>query len=104
MLTKEQKLARIFKALGDENRIAILQKLQYGETCACWLLKELNISQPTLSHHMRILADADMVNCRRNGKWVHYSISEEGGRQAIELLSDLLLTRSDAEEELCCDE
>ena len=68
VLTREQQMARVFKALGDENRITILQKLQYGETCACKLLEEMDISQPTLSHHMRVLADAGIVDSRRSGK------------------------------------
>ena len=104
MLTKEQQIARVFKAIGDENRVLILQKLQQGETCACWLLKELNISQPKLSHHMRILVDAGIVDCRRSGKWMHYAISEEGSRQVTALLSELLFTRKDAEGTRCCNE
>ena len=50
-----QKAAAIFKALGDENRIHILQLLQSGEKCACRLLEELPVSQPTLSHQIKIM-------------------------------------------------
>lgn len=103
MLNKKQETARISKALADENRIAILQQLQSGETCVCWLLKELNISQPTLSHHMRILVDAELVTCRRTGRWVHYSINEEGSRRAISILSELLSTRREEQGARCCD-
>lgn len=66
------------KALSDENRLAIMLSLQHGEKCACILLEELNISQPTLSHHMKILCDSNLVNARRSGKWTYYSISREG--------------------------
>lgn len=86
----ERKTALIFKALGDENRIRILKLLRSGERCACKLLEELNISQPTLSHHMKILCDAGIVNGRKEGKWMHYSISAEGSRDIQLLLQELL--------------
>lgn len=66
------------KALADENRLAIMLALQHGEKCGCVLLEELNITQPTLSHHMKILCDSELVKGRREGKWTHYSISPEG--------------------------
>ena len=49
---------RKIKALADENRLAIMLALQHGEKCGCVLLEELNITQPTLSHHMKILWDS----------------------------------------------
>ena len=45
-----------------------------GEVCACDLLEELSITQPTLSHHMRVLQGAGLVACRRQGKWCRYSL------------------------------
>ena len=69
---------RKIKALTDENRLAIMLALQHGEKCGCVLLEELNITQPTLSHHMRILCDSDLVVGRKDGKWMYYSISPEG--------------------------
>ena len=85
-----QMTARIFKALGDENRIKILTLLHTGERCACRLQEALNISQPTLSHHMRILLDAGLVSGRKEGKWIHYSLSESGAQQAKALLCSVL--------------
>lgn len=79
--------ARIFKALGDENRLAILELLSEGEKCGCILLEALNIQQPTLSHHMRILYEAGIVDRSRQGKWIHYSISSQGSRKLQELVS-----------------
>lgn len=70
--------AAIFKALGDENRIQILKMLLSGEKCACRLLDKLNISQPTLSHHMKILCDSEIVKGRKVGKWTYYSLNCEG--------------------------
>ena len=74
----EQEVAGVFKALSDENRLRILKLLHSGEKCACHMLEELDISQPTLSHHMKILCDARIVNSRKEGKWVHYSLNCEG--------------------------
>ncbi len=84
-----KKTAVIFKAFCDENRIKILQLLQSGEKCACMLLEEMNITQPTLSHHMKILCDSGIVVGRKEGKWMHYSISEAGIESAQEYLSSL---------------
>lgn len=87
----------VFKAFCDENRIRILQMLSSGEKCACVLLDDLNISQPTLSHHMKTLCDSGVVVGRREGKWTHYSISPEGAKHAIENLQ-MLITVNDTNE------
>ena len=87
----ERKTACIFKALGDENRIRILRLLSGGEKCACMLLDELNISQPTLSHHMKVLCDAGIVEATKDGKWMHYSICHEGILELRTLVHELLL-------------
>lgn len=67
----------ILKALSDKNRQKIIKELKPGEKCACVLLKDLNISQSTLSHHMKILKNAKLVNVRKKGKWCHYSINND---------------------------
>ena len=84
-----QQTARIFKALSDENRIRILQLLGTGEKCACILLEDLNVTQPTLSHHMKILCDCGVVSGRKEGKWMHYSLSCEGIGAARAFLASL---------------
>lgn len=86
--TKET--AEIFKAFCDENRVRILTLLKDGEKCACKLLEEIDVTQPTLSHHMKILCDSGVISCRKEGKWTHYSISKEGSALAIERLKQLL--------------
>ena len=92
MEINEKKVATIFKAFSHENRIHILEQLLTGEKCACVLLDSLHITQPTLSHHMKILCDADIVISRKEGKWTHYSISKNGGEYAIECLKALTNT------------
>ena len=85
----EKKTAIIFKAFCDENRIRILKLLCTGEKCGCRLLEELNVTQPTLSHHMKILCDSGVVVGRKEGKWTHYSISTEGAEYATKCLKAL---------------
>lgn len=70
--------AAVFKAFCDENRIRIIEMLKDGEKCACRLLEELEITQPTLSHHMKIMCDAGIVAARKEGKWTHYSLNFDG--------------------------
>ncbi len=82
----DKQTADMFKALGDENRVRILKLLQGGEKCACVLLDDLHISQPTLSHHMKILCDSGVVVGRKEGKWMYYSVSREGAADAVKAL------------------
>ena len=89
MTSKNRETARVFKAFCDENRLQILELLRGGEKCACKLLEELSISQPTLSHHMKILCDSGIVVGRREGKWMHYRISSEGVQIARNYLNGL---------------
>ena len=67
-------VALICKALGDANRLEIVQMLSDGEKCGCKLLERFEITQPTLSHHMKILVGCGLVNDRKEGKWHHYSL------------------------------
>lgn len=99
----EKKLPIIFKAFCDENRIQILKQLLTGEKCACVLLDDLHITQPTLSHHMKTLCDSGIVSGRKEGKWMHYSISPEGVQYAMECLR--LLTNVNMTDEIksCCE-
>lgn len=67
----------IFKALGDETRLKILDILSCGEICACDIVEGLHLSQPTISHHMKALQQVGLVNSRKEGRWIHYSIDKE---------------------------
>lgn len=78
---------RVFRAFTDESRVRILEILCKGEQCACILLDDLKISQPTLSHHMKILCDSGIVKSRRVGKWNYYSINTDGCEYAGRLLN-----------------
>lgn len=90
MRLDEKRTPVVFKALCDENRVRILNYLMDGEKCACHLLDDLNIAQSTLSHHMKILTDSGLVTGRKEGKWMHYSVSQSGVETARDMLSALL--------------
>ena len=100
----EKKTAAIFKAFCDENRIRILKLLRTGEKCGCRLLEEIHVTQPTLSHHMKILCDSGVVIGRKEGKWTHYSISPEGAKYAAQCLQALTTIDTICEEKLCCED
>ena len=68
-------VSMICKALSDPNRLRIIQLLTYGEQCGCELLEQMQITQPTLSHHMKTLEDCSLVSSRKKGKWSHYSLN-----------------------------
>jgi DNA-binding transcriptional ArsR family regulator len=97
-----KRTALLFKAFCDENRVRILQLLSTGEKCACKLLEELPVSQPTLSHHMKILCDSGIVQGRKEGKWMHYSLSEEGCKYGLACFLELTKLDNTAESCDCC--
>jgi len=69
------KYVPVFKALSDETRLKIIDMLSCGEMCACDILEFFNITQPTLSYHMKILTDCEIVNVRKDGSWMKYSLN-----------------------------
>ncbi len=66
--------SKSFKALADPKRLQIIEMLSCGEMCACQLLESFDITQPTLSHDMKVLQDVGLVTSRREGKWIYYSL------------------------------
>ena len=85
-------VALICKALGDSNRLQIVQMLSEGEKCGCKLLEAFKITQPTLSHHMRILTECGLVNARKEGKWSHYSLNCETLKEYKQFIEGLSCT------------
>lgn len=69
--------AKVFKALGDPKRVQIVDMLSCGELCACDLLEHFDFTQPTLSHHMKVLINAGIIQTRKTGIWHNYSLNEE---------------------------
>ena len=70
-------LGKILKAISDPKRLKIVDMLSCGELCACRILDAFHITQPTLSHDMRVLIEANVVIDRRDGKNTYYSLNKE---------------------------
>ncbi|MCC5912132.1 MAG: winged helix-turn-helix transcriptional regulator [Clostridiaceae bacterium] len=85
----------VLKALADKNRLLILEMLSCGELCACDIIDGLNLTQPTISHHMKILQHCKLVNSRKEGKWVFYSINEERVTALQKFIRDLTSYKED---------
>lgn len=94
----------LFHALSDETRLEIVQRLRDGERCVCDLTDLMSAAQSRLSFHLKVLRDAGIVNDRRQGRWVHYSLNRQVFAELQELLGDLkpstrrLVVREDG----CC--
>lgn len=70
-------LARMFKALGDPVRLRLLSIIAShdgGEACVCDLTPAFDLAQPTISHHLKVLREAGLLECERRGTWVHYRV------------------------------
>lgn len=84
--------AKIFKALSDDNRLKIIDILSCGERCACDILEHFEFTQPTLSHHMKVLADLDLVKTRKEGLWNHYSLNMDKYDEILKFLYHIFYT------------
>ncbi|MFD6059007.1 ArsR/SmtB family transcription factor [Rhodococcus wratislaviensis] len=86
-------LARMFKALGDPVRLRLLSLIAShagGEACVCNISESFDLSQPTISHHLKVLRAAGLLDCERRGTWVYYWVIPS----ALQQLSSVLLTES----------
>lgn len=83
--------AKIFKAFSDPKRLQIIDMLSNGELCACKIQEEFQITQPTLSHHMKLLCDSGVVISKKEGKWMHYSLDLEKMNEIYKLLGKLMV-------------
>ncbi|MFA5575683.1 MAG: metalloregulator ArsR/SmtB family transcription factor [Tissierellaceae bacterium] len=97
MLNYDEK-ARVFKALSDGNRLKIIDILSCGERCAFDILEHFEFTQPTLSHHMKVLADLGMVKIRKEGICNYYSLNME---KFHEMLGFLTHTFNEKEDCIC---
>ena len=82
-------LEDVFWAVADEVRGQILTMLRGNEMCACKILEHFDMRQPTLSHHMKILCDAQLVTSRRDGRWVRYRLNQPVIQELIDALAAL---------------
>lgn len=84
-----QELSKILKALSDPKRLEIVDMLSCGELCACAIQEHFNVTQPTLSHDLKVLYDVKIINVRHEGKWNYYNLNKEYLDQFHKLLSSL---------------
>jgi ArsR family transcriptional regulator len=100
--------ARLFHALSDETRLAVIEMLRDGERCVCDLQAALDAAQSRLSFHLKVLKDVGVVTDRKQGRWVHYALDRDTFAEIETLIGELkpsarrlqIRTRSDA---ACCD-
>mgnify|MGYP005848822983 CR=1 FL=1 len=103
---------KITKALGDQNRMrVVLSLISFGKLCVCQISKLLNISAPSVSTHMKILKEAEIVSARKSGKWVFFSIAEQFPSELLSWLKNGVLNSAEASKDrdflkkvLCCEE
>ena len=89
------------KALSDETRLKIIDMLSCGEMCACKILEKFDITQPTLSYHMKILTECGLVKGVRQGAWMWYSLDAD---QFVSLTGFLSQLSSEKENCICREE
>jgi ArsR family transcriptional regulator len=84
-----ERLAGMFKALGDPTRVKLVSLIAASanaEACICDLVEPVGLSQPTVSHHMRLLVDAGLVTREQRGKWAYYRVQDQALRSLAQAL------------------
>ncbi|WP_142963720.1 ArsR/SmtB family transcription factor [Enterococcus faecalis] len=87
------RLSKIMKAIAEPNRLQILDMISTGEKCACDILDDFDFTQPTLSHHMKVLIEAGIVTARKEGKWQYYSLVTENIEEFQEVVNQIFKTK-----------
>lgn len=100
-MTREE-VSLICKAMSDPNRLRVIEMLTKGEKCGCDLLDELQVTQPTLSHHMKVLIECGLVSSYKEGKWQHYSINCKRFAQFKEYLNGVTCWKDAEKSNSCC--
>jgi len=85
----------LLKAMSDETRLKIIDLLSCGELCACEILEFFNITQPTLSYHMKILVESGLVTAVRDGAWMRYTLNTEISNRVISFLAEITQEKED---------
>jgi ArsR family transcriptional regulator, arsenate/arsenite/antimonite-responsive transcriptional repressor len=80
----------LFRALADRTRLRLLNLMSKGEVCVCFLVEILSTNQPKISRHLAYLRRAGIVAARREGKWMHYRLSDVADEQAAQILNNVL--------------
>lgn len=99
MINHEEEAA-ILKVLSDPNRLKIIDILSCGERCVCDILDFFEFTQPTLSHHMKVLMDANLVKMRKDAQWNYYSLNKPKLNEIIIVLLNIF---NETEDCICCE-
>ena len=92
-----------FHALADETRLQIIERLCSGEQCVCDLTDSLQTGQSRLSFHLKTLKEAGILNDRREGRWVYYSLNPDTLDAIADLVRDLKSAKGRRLSSTCCD-
>ena len=89
--TERQPLVATFRALGDPTRLEIFRLIaaQPEPICVCDIVQRFEVSQPTISHHLKVLRDAELVTVSRRGVWAYYAVGSDGLRRIENALASL---------------
>lgn len=101
--TRQVSRAAQFHALSDETRLQILELLHAGEHCVCELTEALELKQPLLSFHLKVLRDAGIVRDRREGRWMFYALNPEAVDELHGYLRKLRPPQRRGKSPRCCD-
>lgn len=96
-------ISEVFKALGDPTRLEIVRLLIGKEMCVCDIMDSFQVSQPTISHHLRVLKQADLVKDKKEGKWIYYSLNNETFKE-LEQFFEPYITCGNVERVRTCSE
>ena len=98
-----EQAARSFHALSDETRLRIVECLGEGEQCVCDLMATLDTAQSRLSFHLKTLKDAGLVNDRREGRWMYYSLNAHTLEELQKIIAALKQTGRIRKSSFCCE-
>lgn len=89
MSRKEYNIELLFKALADRTRLRLINLMGEDELCVCFLVEVLKTNQPKISRHLAYLRRAGLVSARREGKWMHYSVTEPPDARAVNIFREV---------------
>lgn len=90
-----EETSRVLKAMAEPNRMKIIHLLSRGTMCACEVLEHFDFTQPTLSHHMKVLEHAGIVAVSKKSQWHHYALKEEFVKEFMTAMAQLFAHEAD---------
>ena len=81
--------APLLKIIADETRLKIIEMLSHGTLCACDILENLEITQSTLSYHMKLLSESGIVTAERDGAWMRYTLNRNRSTEILDFITSI---------------